>query len=117
MIAGEIINGLGVLSIKIITSVGCQRTKLIVSCGAGGDKGEEGGVEGLFASGIINILRASKYKNDCGVRGSEKEINTYTYNAAHTSYLRSQQYSLGQRGVAIYVLVWYKSDEMMLLPQ
>ena len=69
----------------------------------------KGGIEGLFANGIINILRASKYKNDCGVRGSEKETNTYTYNTAHTSYLRSQQYSLGQRGVAIYVLVVMRS--------
>ena len=33
---------LRVLSIKIIMSVG-QTIKLIVSCGAGGDKGEEGG--------------------------------------------------------------------------
>ena len=65
----------GFFSITMIMSVGGQRRKLIVSCGAGRDKSEVGGLEGLFASGIINVLRGSKFKNDCVFRGPEKEIN------------------------------------------
>ena len=46
----------------MIVSLGGQRRKLIVSCG----------FEGQFASGIINILRGSKYKNDCVFRGARE---------------------------------------------